>query len=69
MKVWAYWSVTDPKTKVRAEARADLSTPTILSVDKLKIFAEQLHEERRNESVHSEIGKGAPMDVGAVMRR
>ena len=63
LKVWAYWSITDAKTKARAEARAELSTPSARSVDKMRAFIEELHDEKRSETVYSKMGKGDPMDV------
>ena len=66
LKVWACWSITDVKTKARAEARAELSMPAGRTVEKMRAFTEEPHEENRNESVHSRMGKGDPMGVGAV---
>ena len=40
LKVWAYWSITDVKTKARAEAGAELSTPAGRTVEKMRAFIE-----------------------------
>ena len=42
--------------------------PVGRTVEKMRAFIEELHDEKRNESVYSRMGKGDPMDVGAVSR-